>query len=593
MYVLRTVFVNIRFVFFWEVVILSNKELISISWQMVKRYFCSEEKWKVRGLLGAVIGLSLAQVYLLVLLNGWYNDFYASLQVMDYSQFWPLIGEFSAYAFIFIVVAVYAIYLRQMLQIKWRTWMTERYLDSWMSKQTYYRLQVLGKNDNGTLDNPDQRISEDINQFISLFLQLSLGLLKQACTLVAFVFILWDLSGILELPVGDTVIGVPGYMVFVSLFYAIVGTYFANKVGRKLIRLNYDQQRYEADFRFNMIRVRENGESIAFYGGEEPEKLGFKDKFSMVIENFWHLMNRTKLLNFYVNGYAQLAVIVPLIMAAPQYFGGAMNLGGLMQTISAFGRVQDALSFFVDSYDSLAQLVAVIRRLGGFTKHMEEVDAIETNFVQKKSLDGDVHLNDVNVMLPDGRVLLQDLNIKLKKSARLLISGESGCGKSTLLRALAGIWPYGSGEISIPDGWKVLFLPQRPYLPLGTLRQAIYYPQEVPKTDGDNLKDLLYKMELPELAERLDNVDDWSRILSLGEQQRIAFIRIILFKPDVLFLDESTSALDEKRESLVYDTIFETFPEMITVSVGHRSSLQERHTHILKIYDNGKWEVKS
>ena len=572
---------------------MSNKELISISWQMVKRYFCSEEKWKVRGLLGAVIGLSLAQVYLLVLLNGWYNDFYASLQVMDYSQFWPLIGEFSAYAFIFIVVAVYAIYLRQMLQIKWRTWMTERYLDSWMSRQTYYRLQVLGKNDDGTLDNPDQRISEDINQFISLFLQLSLGLLKQACTLVAFVFILWDLSGILELPVGDTVIGVPGYMVFVSLFYAIVGTYFANKVGRKLIRLNYDQQRYEADFRFNMIRVRENGESIAFYGGEEPEKLGFKDKFSMVIENFWHLMNRTKILNFYVNGYTQLAVIVPLIMAAPQYFGGAMNLGGLMQTISAFDRVQDALSFFVASYDSLAQLVAVIRRLGGFTKHMEEVDAIETNFVQKKSLDGDVHLNDVNVMLPDGRVLLQDLNIKLKKSARLLISGESGCGKSTLLRALAGIWPYGSGEISIPDGWKVLFLPQRPYLPLGTLRQAIYYPQEVPKTDGDNLKDLLYKMELPELAERLDNVDDWSRILSLGEQQRIAFIRIILFKPDVLFLDESTSALDEKRESLVYDTIFETFPEMITVSVGHRSSLQERHTHILKIYDNGKWEVKS
>ena len=572
---------------------MSNKELISISWQMVKRYFCSEEKWKVRGLLGAVIGLSLAQVYLLVLLNGWYNDFYASLQVMDYSQFWPLIGEFSAYAFIFIVVAVYAIYLRQMLQIKWRTWMTERYLDSWMSRQTYYRLQVLGKNDDGTLDNPDQRISEDINQFISLFLQLSLGLLKQACTLVAFVFILWDLSGILELPVGDTVIGVPGYMVFVSLFYAIVGTYFANKVGRKLIRLNYDQQRYEADFRFNMIRVRENGESIAFYGGEEPEKLGFKDKFSMVIENFWHLMNRTKLLNFYVNGYAQLAVIVPLIMAAPQYFGGAMNLGGLMQTISAFGRVQDALSFFVDSYDSLAQLVAVIRRLGGFTKHMEEVDAIETNFVQKKSLDGDVHLNDINVVLPDGKVLLQDLNIKLKKSARLLISGESGCGKSTLLRALAGIWPYGSGEFSIPDGWKVLFLPQRPYLPLGTLRQAIYYPQEVPKTDGDNLKDLLYKMELPELAERLDNVDDWSRILSLGEQQRIAFIRIILFKPDVLFLDESTSALDEKRESLVYDTIFETFPEMITVSVGHRPSLQERHTHILKIYDNGKWEVKS
>lgn len=568
-----------------------NKELISISWQMVKRYFCSEEKWKVRGLLGVVIGLSLAQVYLLVLLNGWYNEFYASLQAMDYSQFWPLIGEFSAYAFTFIVVAVYAIYLRQMLQIKWRTWMTERYLDSWMSKQTYYRLQVLGKNDDGTLDNPDQRISEDINQFIALFLQLSLGLLKQACTLVAFVFILWDLSGILEVPVGDTVIGVPGYMVFVSLFYAIVGTYFANKVGRKLIRLNYDQQRYEADFRFNMVRVRENSESIAFYGGEKPEKLGFQKKFAMVIENFWHLMNRTKLLNFYVNGYAQLAVIVPLIMAAPQYFGGAMNLGGLMQTISAFGRVQDALSFFVDSYESLAQLVAVIRRLGGFTRHMEEVDGIEDQFVQKKSLDGDVHFNDVNITLPDGRVLLQDLNIKLKKSARLLINGESGCGKSTFLRALAGIWPYGSGEISVPDGWKVLFLPQRPYLPLGTLRQAIYYPQEVPADGGADLTKLLQMVDMEELTARIDEVDDWSRILSLGEQQRLAFLRIFLFKPDLLFLDESTSALDEAREKLVYEKLKELLPELVVVSVGHRSTLKEQHNKVLNLYGDGSWSL--
>lgn len=571
---------------------MKNKELISTVWSMTRAYFSNEDKWKNRGLLGVVVGMSLGQVYLLVLLNGWYNEFYSALQAMDYSQFWPLIGEFSLYAFIFIIVAVYAIYLRQMMQIKWRTWMTDRYLESWMAKQTYYRLQVLGKNDDGSLDNPDQRISEDINQFIALTLTLSINLLKQIATLVAFVFILWELSGVLDLPIGDSVVSIPGYMVFVSLFYAIVGTWFAHKVGRKLIKLNYDQQRYEADFRFNMIRVRENSESIAFYGGEAPELAGFRNKFSMVIKNFWSLMNRTKLLNFYVNGYAQLAVIVPLIMAAPQYFAGAMNLGGLMQTISAFGRVQDALSYFVEAYDSIAEYVAVIRRLGGFTKHMEEVDALEAHFVRKESVDGDVHLNDVNVQLPDGKVLLHGLNIKLKKSACMLVSGESGCGKSTLLRALAGIWPYGSGEISVPKDCNVLFLPQKPYLPLGTLRQAIYYPQEVPADGGEDLTKLLQMVDMEQLAGRLDEVDDWSRILSLGEQQRLAFLRIFLFKPELLFLDESTSALDETREKLVYEMLKERLPKMIVVSVGHRSTLKEQHNKTLKLTGDGRWSLE-
>lgn len=569
---------------------MANKELIQITWKMTKAYFNNEDKWKNRGLLAVVIGLGLGQVYLLVLLNGWYNEFYSALQAVDYEQFWPLIGEFSLYAFTFIVVAVYAIYLRQMMQIKWRTWMTDRYLESWMAKQTYYRLQVLGKNDDGSLDNPDQRISEDINQFISLTLTLFVNLLKQICTLVAFIFILWELSGVLEVPIGDSSIGIPGYMVFVSLFYSICGTWLAHKVGKQLIRLNYDQQRYEADFRFNMVRVRENSESIAFYGGEKPELQGFKDKFAFVIKNFWHLMNRTKLLNFYVNGYAQLAIIVPLIMAAPQYFAGAMNLGGLMQTITAFGRVQDALSYFVEAYDSIASYIAVINRLGGFTKHMEEVDSLESSYKYIKSDEEKVELRNIEVVLPDGRRLLNNLNMELVKGDRILISGDSGCGKSTLLRALAGIWPYGNGDISIHKNWKVLFLPQRPYLPLGTLRQAIYYPQEVPMNGGDDLAEMLKMAELEQLASRLDQVDDWSRILSLGEQQRVAFMRVFLFKPDVLFLDESTSALDEKREKMMYEQLRNMFPDMITVSVGHRSTLVEQHEKKLRLSGEGNWK---
>ena len=334
-----------------------------ILWTLSKGYWVSEHKWKAIGLLTVVILLNFAAVYLLVLINDWYNVFYNALQAYQADSFWPLVGRFTLLAFMYIVVSVYAIYLRQMLQIKWRTWMTDKYLVRWMKNRSYYRLQVLGSD----ADNPDQRISEDINQFVSLTLQLFVGLLKQLTTLAAFAVVLWNLSGVLTVPVGGHEFQIYGYMLWFSLIYSVVGTYLAHKVGRKLIGLNFDQQRYEADFRFSMMRVRENSESIAFYGGEQPEKKGFSKRFAKVISNFWSLMRQTKLLNFYVNGYAQLAIIVPLVMAAPKYFSGAMALGGLMQTVSAFGRVQDALSYFVTSYDTIAQLAAVLKRLGGFT----------------------------------------------------------------------------------------------------------------------------------------------------------------------------------------------------------------------------------
>lgn len=568
---------------------MKDKKLYQMAWRLMSSYWHSQEKWKARGLLAGVIALTLGQVYMLVLLNGWNNDFYNALQQRAFESFWPLIGQFAGFAFLHIIFAVYAVYVRQILEIKWRNWMTDKYLDRWLGHQTYYRLQVAGQDD---MDNPDQRIADDVNSFVNLTLGLFVGVLKQATSLVAFVVILWNLSGSLDIPLGDTVLSVPGYMVFVTLIYSVVGTWLAHKVGRKLIRLNYDQQRFEADFRFSMVRVRENSESVAFYGGEKPELQNFRERFALVIGNFWGLMKRTKLLNFYVNGYAQIAIIVPVLMCAPQYFNGTMQLGGFMQTISAFGRVQDALSYFVESYDSIAQYVAVIRRLGGFAGHMEEAEALTSSFDFTKNTSNALQLWQMYIALPDGRQLAEKLSIAVPAGKRLLISGGSGAGKSTLLRAIAGIWPYGTGEISLPTGWRTMFLPQRPYLPLGSLRRAIYYPQPVPENADDNLTGLLERFGLQNLAGQLDAVDDWSRILSLGEQQRLAFIRILLLRPDIVFLDESTSALDEPREAQAYEILHQLLPQMAVVSVGHRSSLLNCHNKQLVLAGDGYWKLQ-
>ena len=541
-------------------------------WQLFKGYWSSPEKWKARGLLTSVIVLNLIMVYLLVRINDWYRIFYDALQAYDWSSFWPLIGEFTALALIYIVIAVYAVYLRQMLTINWRTWMTEQYLARWMHGQVYYRLQVLRSD----TDNPDQRISEDINQFVSLTLTLLVGVLKQLTTLGAFAVVLWNLSGALTIPVGSAALTIYGYMFWLSLLYSGLGTYFVHLVGKKLIRLNFDQQRYEADFRFSMMRVRENSESIAFYRGETAETIGFKERFANVIQNYWGLMRRTKLLNFYVNGYGQLAIIFPLIMAAPRYYAGEMALGGLMQTMSAFGRVQDALSFFVDSYGSIAELAAVIQRLSGFTAHMENAAQVQSGILRTQEDADALALRNLTIALPESGILLSACTLTLPRGSRVLVTGTSGAGKSTLLRALAGIWPYGSGSVALPMDSVRIFLPQRPYLVLGSLRRALTYPRTAAPPDTETVR-ILHRVGLAHLIDRLDETDDWSRILSLGEQQRLAFARILLIRPDWIFLDEATSALDEPRERALYELLSQELPAASIISVGHRSTLFALH----------------
>ena len=566
-----------------------KKQAFRTFWHLFRGYWNSEHKWRARGLLAFVIGLNFASVYLLVRINSWYNEFYNALQQYAQESFWPLVGEFTALAFLYIIIAVYAIYLRQMLQIRWRTWMTDRYLAGWMQHQVYYRLQVLGSD----TDNPDQRISEDINQFVSLTLQLLLGFLKQLTTLGAFGVVLWNLSGAFTVPLGSHEFVIYGYMFWFSLVYSILGTVGAHLVGRRLIGLNFDQQRYEADFRFNMLRVRENSESVAFYRGEDAENVGFKERFAHVISNYWQLMRQTKLLNFYVNGYAQLAIIVPLVLAAPRYFGGEMALGGLMQTVSAFGRVQDALSYFVESYDTIAQLAAVIRRLSTFTEHMEQAQALEDGVAHEQSTAGEsaLALAGLDVALPDGRQLMQDCTVTLPAGSSVLVTGASGTGKSTLLRTLAGIWPYGSGQVTIGQGSRALFLPQRPYLPLGSLRRALAYPRTAAGTD-EELAVALRDVGLERLVDKLDTIDDWSRILSLGEQQRLAFARVLLVKPQWVFLDEATSALDEPREQEMYELLKKRLPGLSIVSVGHRSTLFAQHEEELHLTGDGSWTLQ-
>lgn len=565
-----------------------NKKFCKGVWHLFKGYWNSEEKWKARGLLGLVIALNFIAVYITVLINQWYNTFYNALQNYDQDAFLSLIGKFAILAFIHIAIAVYAIYLQQMLQIKWREWMTNRYLDQWLHNQTYYKMQTL----EDKTDNPDQRISEDINQFVSLTLGLSLGFLKKAVTLGAFIVILWNLSGVITLPIGSKQFTIYGYMVWLSILYAAIGTYLTAKIGNPLVRLNYDQQRYEADFRFNMVRLRENSESVAFYGGEKPEKTGLLVRFEQVFKNYWSLMKYQKRLTWFTAGYGQLAIIFPILMAAPRYFSGTMQLGGLIQTLKAFGEVQDALSFFVDSYTSIAEWQAVVKRLLGFVDHMETVEKLKVETTIAEANVERLAIQNLTVALPSGETLLQDVNLQVSSGEKLLITGASGCGKSTFMRTISGIWPFGKGSIVVPQGQTRLFVPQRPYLPLGSLKEAILYPRESVMTDDEKIKEVMKECQLSEFISRLDDIDDWSRILSLGEQQRIAFARILLIKPEWVFLDEATSALDEPTEKIMYELLVEQLPNTSIISIGHRNTLVNYHQRKLHLTGDGSWEIE-
>jgi putative ATP-binding cassette transporter len=559
-------------------------------WRLASPYFSSEDRWAGRTLLAAVVAIELSIVGITVLINQWNARFYNALQERDWDAFVYQLKYFCVLAALFIVLAVYQLYLNQWLQIRWRRWMTRRYLDEWLTDANHYRMQLLGDE----ADNPDQRIAEDIKQFIdgggAGLLTLGLGLLNSVVTLASFVFILWGLSEGAPLAIAGWTIH--GYLVWVALIYAVLGTIATHLIGWPLVRLNFQQQRYEADFRFNLVRVRENSEQIALLRGEPAETDRLLDRFGNVVTNWIAIMKRTKRLTFLTASYSQASVVFPFIVVSPAYFSGALQLGGLMQTASAFGSVQTALSYFITAYRALADWRSVVARLEGFESAVNRgraaASASPSVAVRESEARNAIALDDLMVRLPQGTPLVAADDIVIPAGDRVLVTGPSGTGKSTLFRAIAGVWPFGAGSIVVPKGARLVMLPQRPYFPIATLATAITYPAEHGTFSPEQLAEVVAAVGLSSLVPRLDEEAHWNRMLSMGEQQRLGIARAILQAPDYLFLDEATASLDEPAEAALYKLLHERLKGATIISIGHRTTLEEFHSSHLALVREGE-----
>ncbi len=551
-------------------------------WSLTTPYWRSDQRRGAWTLIIAIVALTLGVVFLNVQLNTWYRNFYDALEQRDVGAFWNLLGYFCGLATVNIVVAVYRIYLTQLMEMRWRTWLTDRYLSAWLNKQVYYRLEL----ENRSTDNPDQRIAEDLRNFTTGTLGLSLGLLSACVTLASFITILWTVSGPISFSVGGLDLTIPGYMVWVAIIYAVVGTVLTHYVGRRLIGINFMQERFEADFRFSLVRLRENAEGAALYRGEASELGHLRGRFGAIQANWWELMRYTKHLTFFTAGYGQLSSIFPLLVGAPRYFAGEIALGGLMQISNAFGRVEDSLSWFINAYARLADWKASVDRLLTFHDALERLGAAadRDDGVRVQSHTAPVlQATSLQLALPDGRAVLSDAAFTIKQGDRVLVSGPSGSGKSTLFRAAAGIWPFGAGQIALPTGARTLFLPQKPYIPIGTLRAAVAYPADADRFDDGAVRATLDAVRLGSLAARLDETQNWSMQLSGGEQQRLAVARALLHRPDWLFLDEATSALDTATADHIAAVLSDTLPDTTIVSIAHHDGPGDAYDAVLRL----------
>ncbi|KWF62048.1 ABC transporter ATP-binding protein [Burkholderia multivorans] len=550
------------------------------AWSLIKPYWVSSE-WKVAwALLVTIIAINLCVVWINVQLNKWNAQFYNALQTKNVHDFPHLMMQFSMLAFGFIILAVYGLYLRQMLGFRWRQWLTDRFLGEWLGDRAFYRIER-----DRLADNPDQRVADDLQAFATTTLSLSLDLLSTVVTLASFITILWTLGGALTLSLGATPVSIPGYMVWAAALYAVVGSLVIQKVGRPLVSINYQQQRVEADFRFGLIRVRENAEQIAFYDGEDTENRNAQGLFLRIRDNWWRVMKYTKRLTFVNAFYGQIAIIFPFVVAAPRYFAGAFTLGVLMQISSAFGTVSDSFSWFLNSYRTLVEWRATVNRLREFKRVMRTSHLKES--LSPATEHGGINLHYVNaaklstsslkLALPNGNALANIGSVTIEPGSRWLVVGKSGSGKSTFMRALAGLWPFGDGAIDAPVGARMMFVPQSSYLPIGTLKAALAYPSAPDAFGDDACRDALRACHLEDYVDRLDETAHWTRVLSPGEQQRLAGARVLLHKPDFLFLDEATSALDADNEARLYRLFAERLPKAAIVSIAHRESLAAFH----------------
>lgn len=567
-----------------------TREFIVGLFHLITPYWNSEEKKSARLYLAAIITLTIAAVYMTLLLNEWFNSFYSALQNYDSDAVYRGLLRFTGLAFAHIAFAVYSYYLQQRLALRWRKWMTKNYLAKWTGQQMYYRLEMFSQ---GTADNPDQRISEDINLFTARTLSFMSGLLRSATTIVCFIFVLWNLSEVLSFTAAGQEFHIYGYLVWTALAYSVLGTWITHKVGHRLVSLNYLQQKLEADFRFSMGRLRETAESVAFYNGAAKEEAFLSNRFMTLLRNTLFIIKKQKQLSWLTNSYAQIAIIFPFVVAVPRYLSQNISLGGLMQIANCFGKVQDAMSYFVDVYASLAEWQSCAERLLSFDKHIaaieKETEEKSGSLVREETPDR-LRLTDVTISVPAidenkrTREIISSASCTIRLGEHVILKGPSGSGKSTLLRTLAGFWPYVKGHISMPAPSEMMFIPQKPYIPMGTSAEAASYPLET--ADKELLFPLLMECGLSHLMEKPDTEADWSHILSLGEQQKLAFVRVFLRKPKWVFLDEATSAMDEETEEKMY-RLLTALPGTTVISIGHRSTLDKWHNRVLRI-ENGK-----
>ena len=559
----------------------AKRSLLHEAWRIARVYWTSEEKLSAWGLLGLIIAINLGNVYVGIQMNGWNRGFYNALQIFDSGELLRQLGWFFLIASSGVTLTVNALYFNQMLQIRWRRWLTEKYVNAWLTNQAYYQLQLKGE-----IDNPDQRISEDIQLFTTQACTLGINLFTSIVGMGSFLFILWGLSGPAAIPLGKFgTVYIPGYLVWAALLYAGLATWITTKVGRALVPLNFRKQQFEGDFRFSLVRVRENAESVASYGGEKVEFGVFRERFHSVADNFRKIMKRQMRLGSFTSSYGQVALVFPFLVVSPRYFAKQMPLGGLMQVVNAFIYVSDRLSYVITAYSDIVAWLAVTERLAGFDQKLQELreEAEANHRIAIRRSGVSVSVEDLDLDLPDGSALLRGVSCHPPKGSALLISGPTGTGKSTLLRAIAGIWPFGRGNIRIGEG-RMLLVPQRPYLPQGTLANALSYPS----TDGQSftaaeLGAALGEVGLGSYASQLDVVDNWGQRMSLGEQQRLAFARVLLAEPALLFLDEATSGLDEAGEARLYGLLRSVPWQPTVVSVGHRSTLIQFHDAILDL----------